>query len=127
MNFFIESRLTSPPTLIRQENVLLRGCTLRNTDVVEGMIVYAGMFPTVNSVENMKQNTFLNVEIYHYFSGKESKASLNNSGRKFKRSKLERRLNKDIIWCVVILIIVCGTGAIGKTSLEIIFDVLNLQ
>ncbi|VDL57277.1 unnamed protein product [Hymenolepis diminuta] len=46
--------------------------------------------------------------------GRETKAFLNNSGRKFKRSKLERQLNRDIIWCILILIILCATGAIGS-------------
>ncbi|KAM7537180.1 hypothetical protein Aperf_G00000078666 [Anoplocephala perfoliata] len=78
---------TSTPTLVRVENLILRGCVLRNTDSVEGLVIYAG---------------------------RETKAALNDSGRKFKRSKLERRLNKDIIWCVLILIILCGTGAIGS-------------
>ncbi|VDL92263.1 unnamed protein product [Schistocephalus solidus] len=78
--------LAPKPIIVRKENLLLRGCILRNTDAVEGMVVYAG---------------------------RETKAVLNNSGRKFKRSKLERRINKDVIWCVLILVIVCITGALG--------------
>nr|VZI45190.1 unnamed protein product [Spirometra erinaceieuropaei] len=78
--------LAPKPIIVRKENLLLRGCILRNTDSVEGMVIYAG---------------------------RETKAVLNNSGRKFKRSKLERRINKDIIWCVLILAIVCITGAVG--------------
>ncbi|VDN08891.1 unnamed protein product, partial [Dibothriocephalus latus] len=78
--------LTPNPIIVRKENLLLRGCILRNTDSVEGMVIYAG---------------------------RETKAVLNNSGRKFKRSKLERRINKDVIWCVLILAIVCITGAVG--------------
>ncbi|BHF63667.1 Probable phospholipid-transporting ATPase VB [Sparganum proliferum] len=84
--FSFKSSLAPKPIIVRKENLLLRGCILRNTDSVEGMVIYAG---------------------------RETKAVLNNSGRKFKRSKLERRINKDIIWCVLILAIVCITGAVG--------------
>ncbi|CAH8533182.1 unnamed protein product [Heterobilharzia americana] len=72
---------------IHKKNMLLRGCVLRNTDFVEGIVIYAG---------------------------RETKAALNNSGVRFKRSKLEKRINMDVIWCVIILIIVCFTGAIGS-------------
>ncbi|XP_064637910.1 phospholipid-transporting ATPase VD-like [Lineus longissimus] len=73
-------------TGISKDNVLLRGCTLRNTDYVEGIVVYAGH---------------------------ETKALLNNGGPRHKRSKLERQINKDVIWCVVLLAIMCFAGGIG--------------
>lgn len=68
------------------ENLLLRECLLKNTDFVEGIVVYAGH---------------------------ESKAMLNNGGPRYKRSKLERQMNTDIIWCVVILLVLCVVGAVG--------------
>ncbi|XP_068799064.1 phospholipid-transporting ATPase VD isoform X2 [Struthio camelus] len=69
-----------------KENLLLRGCTVRNTEAVVGIVVYAGH---------------------------ETKALLNNSGPHYKRSKLERRVNTDILWCVLLLILMCLTGAVG--------------
>ncbi|XP_077976421.1 phospholipid-transporting ATPase VD-like isoform X2 [Styela clava] len=72
---------------VSKENLLLRGCVIRNTDYVEGIVVYAGH---------------------------ETKAMLNNNGPRYKRSKLERMMNTDVIWCVVLLIIMCLTGAIGN-------------
>lgn len=39
---------------------------------------------------------------------------LNNSGPHYKRSKLERKVNTDILWCVLLLLLMCLTGAIGK-------------
>ncbi|XP_043916326.1 phospholipid-transporting ATPase VD [Protopterus annectens] len=69
-----------------KENLLLRGCTIRNTEAVVGIVVYAGH---------------------------ETKAMLNNSGPRYKRSKLERRLNTDILWSVVLLIVMCLIGALG--------------
>ena len=49
-----------------KDNLLLRECVLKNTDFVEGIVVYAGH---------------------------ESKAMLNNGGPRYKRSKLERQVN----------------------------------
>lgn len=61
-------------------NILLRGCVLQNTDFVEGLVIYAGH---------------------------ETKAMLNNRGPRYKRSKLERKINHDIIWCMFLLIFLC--------------------
>ncbi|KAG8544494.1 hypothetical protein GDO81_022393 [Engystomops pustulosus] len=69
-----------------KENLLLRGCTLRNTEVVSGIVVYAGH---------------------------ETKALLNNNGPRYKRSKLERQMNTDVFWCVLILLVMCLLSAIG--------------
>ncbi|XP_074848817.1 phospholipid-transporting ATPase VD [Carettochelys insculpta] len=71
---------------LSRENLLLRGCTIRNTEAVVGIVVYAGH---------------------------ETKAMLNNSGPRYKRSKLERRANTDVLWCVVLLIVMCLVGALG--------------
>lgn len=38
---------------------------------------------------------------------------MNNSGPRYKRSQLERRLNTDVLWCVFLLIVMCLTAAIG--------------
>ncbi|VDO52182.1 unnamed protein product [Haemonchus placei] len=81
---------SSPPlprefTILAKENVLLRGCVVKNTDFVEGIVLYAG---------------------------RDTKAMLNNNGPRYKRSTLERLTNIDIIWCVVILLALCITGAV---------------
>uniref|UniRef100_A0A8C5LS03 Phospholipid-transporting ATPase n=1 Tax=Leptobrachium leishanense TaxID=445787 RepID=A0A8C5LS03_9ANUR len=73
---------------LHKENLLLRGCTLRNTEVVSGMVIYAGH---------------------------ETKALLNNNGPRYKRSKLERQMNTDVFWCVLILLIMCLFSAIGHS------------
>uniref|UniRef100_A0A915AR10 Phospholipid-transporting ATPase n=1 Tax=Parascaris univalens TaxID=6257 RepID=A0A915AR10_PARUN len=70
---------------VSKMNLLLRGCGVRNTDFVEGIVLYAG---------------------------RDTKAMLNNSGPRYKRSELERLTNWDIIWCVLILLVMCFTGAI---------------
>lgn len=38
---------------------------------------------------------------------------MNNSGPRYKRSQLERSLNTDVLWCVLLLFIMCLTASIG--------------
>ncbi|XP_001603872.2 probable phospholipid-transporting ATPase VA isoform X2 [Nasonia vitripennis] len=71
---------------VSTENLLLRECLLKNTDFVEGIVVYVGH---------------------------ETKAMLNNGGPRYKRSRLERQMNLDVVWCVVILVVLCIVGAAG--------------
>ncbi|XP_054653058.1 probable phospholipid-transporting ATPase VD isoform X2 [Dunckerocampus dactyliophorus] len=71
---------------LHNNNLLLRSCTIRNTETVVGIVVYAGH---------------------------ETKAMMNNSGPRYKWSQLEKRLNIDVLWCVLLLIIMCLTAAIG--------------
>lgn len=69
---------------VSTDNLLLRESRLKNTDFIEGLVVYAGH---------------------------ETKAMLNNSGPRYKRSQLEQMMNIDVIWCVLILIVMCLLGA----------------
>ncbi|XP_025162528.1 probable phospholipid-transporting ATPase VA, partial [Harpegnathos saltator] len=71
---------------VSTENLLLRECVLKNTDFVEGIVIYAGH---------------------------ETKALLNNGGPRYKRSRLEKHMNRDVKWCVVILVALCLIGACG--------------
>ncbi|ETE59897.1 putative phospholipid-transporting ATPase VD, partial [Ophiophagus hannah] len=71
---------------LNKDNLLMRGCIVRNTEAVVGIVVYAGH---------------------------ETKAMLNTMGARYKRSKLEKRMNRDILWCVLLLIVMCFIGAIG--------------
>ncbi|XP_073913804.1 phospholipid-transporting ATPase VB isoform X4 [Castor canadensis] len=68
------------------ESLLLRGCTIRNTEVAIGIVIY---------------------------TGHETKAMLNNSGPRYKRSKIERRMNTDIFFCIGLLVLMCVIGAVG--------------
>uniref|UniRef100_A0A8C0MEV4 Phospholipid-transporting ATPase n=1 Tax=Canis lupus familiaris TaxID=9615 RepID=A0A8C0MEV4_CANLF len=70
-----------------KENLLLRGCTIRNTEAVVGIVIYAGH---------------------------ETKALLNNSGPRYKRSQLERQMNCDVLWCVLLLICMSLFSAVAQ-------------
>lgn len=103
-----------------KENLLLRGCTIRNTEVVSGIVIYAG-----------KRCFNYSLSLTYFFhlpstlclqscgsiplAGHETKALLNNSGPRYKRSKLERQMNVDVLWCVLILFTMCLFSAIGKS------------
>uniref|UniRef100_UPI00398F0378 phospholipid-transporting ATPase VB n=1 Tax=Pristiophorus japonicus TaxID=55135 RepID=UPI00398F0378 len=71
-----------------KDSLLLRGCTIRNTKVTVGIVVYAGH---------------------------ETKAMLNNNGPRYKRSKMERRMNTDVLCCVGLLVVMCLVGALGHS------------
>ncbi|KAK2493997.1 hypothetical protein MC885_009288 [Smutsia gigantea] len=70
-------------TSFSSESLLLRGCTIRNTEVAVGIVIYAGH---------------------------ETKAMLNNSGPRYKRSKIERRMNTDIFFCIGLLFFILWNG-----------------
>ena len=67
-------------------NIILRGCEVKNTAWVIGVVVYAG---------------------------RETKAMLNSSGAQSKRSRLEQYMNRETGWLVVFLIIICFIGGLG--------------
>ncbi|XP_004371294.1 phospholipid-transporting ATPase VB [Trichechus manatus latirostris] len=70
------------------ESLLLRGCTIRNTEMAIGIVIYAGH---------------------------DTKAMLNNSGPRYKRSKIERRMNTDVFSCIGLLFVMCLIGAVGHS------------
>ncbi|KAL4578028.1 hypothetical protein LXL04_014143 [Taraxacum kok-saghyz] len=61
-------------------NIVLRGCVLKNTNWAVGVVVYTGM---------------------------ETKVMLNNSGAQSKRSHLEARMNREIIFLSIFLVGLC--------------------
>ncbi|KAI3506322.1 hypothetical protein L1887_28679 [Cichorium endivia] len=66
-------------------NIVLRGCVLKNTNWAVGVVVYAG---------------------------RETKAMLNSSGAPSKRSRLETRMNREIILLSIFLITLCTSVSI---------------
>ncbi|UYV75700.1 ATP10B, partial [Cordylochernes scorpioides] len=79
---------------LNKENLLLRDCRVKNADFVEGIVVYAGH---------------------------DTKTMLNNKGPRYKRSKLECFMNRDVIWCIFLLLIICMGGAIGTILWELTY------
>ncbi|KXJ21363.1 putative phospholipid-transporting ATPase IM [Exaiptasia diaphana] len=73
------------------ENVILRGCVLRNTDWVYGVVVYAGQ---------------------------DSKLMMNSGVSKFKRTNLDKLLNKLIIGIAGLLATICILLSVGTTLWE---------
>ncbi|XP_076850233.1 phospholipid-transporting ATPase VB [Brachyhypopomus gauderio] len=68
------------------ESLLLRGCTVRNTTEASGIVVYAGH---------------------------DTKSMLNNNRPRYKRSRMERKMNTEVLFCVFMLFCMCLVGAVG--------------
>ena len=61
-----------------------------------------------------KRFIMTNLILFNIFClGHESKAMLNNGGPRYKRSKLERQINSEVLYCVFILFGLCLIGAVG--------------
>ena len=73
--------------VVDQENLLLRDYVLKNTAYIDGLVVYAGH---------------------------DTKAMLNNKGPRYKRSRLEIMMNLDLVWCILLLIIMCAFCALAR-------------
>jgi len=69
-----------------QSNIILRGCQLKNTDWIVGVVVYAGQ---------------------------ETKAMLNSAISPSKRSRLEIYMNRETLWLSVFLLVMCAAVATG--------------
>ncbi|CAJ1939977.1 unnamed protein product, partial [Sphenostylis stenocarpa] len=69
--------------------ILLRGCSLRNTEYIVGVVI---------------------------FTGHETKVMMNTMNVPSKRSTLERKLDKLILTLFATLFMMCFIGAIGRTS-----------
>ncbi|RDX64466.1 Phospholipid-transporting ATPase 1, partial [Mucuna pruriens] len=81
-------------------NIVLRGCELKNTSWAVGVAVYCGS---------------------------ETKAMLNSSGAPSKRSRLETRMNSEIIWLSFFLVVLCTvTSVCAAVWLKRHKDELNL-
>ncbi|XP_020226663.1 phospholipid-transporting ATPase 1 isoform X2 [Cajanus cajan] len=81
-------------------NIVLRGCELKNTSLAIGVAVYCGS---------------------------ETKAMLNSSGAPSKRSRLETRMNFEIIWLSFFLVALCTvTSVCAAVWLKRHKDELNL-
>lgn len=71
---------------LSQSNIILRGCQVKNTEWIVGVVVYAGQ---------------------------ETKAMLNSAVSPSKRSRLEQAMNMETIWLSVFLFVLCFVVAIG--------------
>nr|GMC84149.1 phospholipid-transporting ATPase 1-like [Ipomoea batatas] len=71
---------------LSQSNIILRGCQLKNTEWVIGVVVYAGQ---------------------------ETKAMLNSAASPSKRSRLETYMNRETIWLSIFLFILCLVVGVG--------------
>jgi len=85
LNTSIRSNLTVPGSSLNNENTVLRGCIIRNTEYVVGLVVYVG-----NDTKMMK-----------------------NTGKpRFKRTKVDKHLDQTVIGVFCVLMLTCSAAAI---------------
>ncbi|PJF18947.1 Phospholipid-transporting ATPase [Paramicrosporidium saccamoebae] len=85
-----ESAFVEPAVLpVSHEGLLLRGCILRNTGYVIGVVVY---------------------------TGPHTKLMLNSGGTPSKRTRIERQMNPQIILNFILLFIICVSCAIVQSQ-----------
>ena len=65
---------------LKSDNIIYRGCVLRNTDTIAGLVIYAGL---------------------------KTKSMLSNSAPQHKVSLLEQLMNRDIILFAGLLVLMC--------------------
>ena len=71
---------------VTNTSLLLRGCTLANTEYIHGLVV---------------------------FTGDNTKIVMNAASLRYKKSRMEKQMNWDIVWCAVILVLICFISALG--------------
>ncbi|GAV70384.1 E1-E2_ATPase domain-containing protein/HAD domain-containing protein, partial [Cephalotus follicularis] len=71
---------------LSQSNIVLRGCQLKNTEWIIGVVVYAGQ---------------------------ETKAMMNSAASPSKRSRLESYMNRETLWLSIFLFVMCLVVALG--------------
>ncbi|CAD8050422.1 unnamed protein product [Paramecium sonneborni] len=89
------AEFNNEPITLSQENLVLRGCVLRNVNFIYGIVCY---------------------------NGHDSKIMLNSMKQLLKCSHLERTLNKLIIFIFQLQIIMCGLGAFLNSLWQLIYN-----
>ena len=87
-------------TVLGTDNLLLRGCVLRNTAEVYGLVLY---------------------------TGPQSKVMLNNTGPKLKRSSLETQMNSGIIMCIVLMVLMAASASLGTFVMDSSYDIDSID
>ncbi|VDM33961.1 unnamed protein product, partial [Toxocara canis] len=98
---------------INGENMLLRGCKIRNTTFIEGIVLYAVAIRLVVLFYSSKSSSVKKLLIQ--IAGNDTKAMKNNSGVRYKRSSLELATNRFVLYCVAILLMMCIFSGIAST------------
>jgi len=95
--------ILSPDTNIYpcdNDNILLRGCVLRITDYVDGIIVYAG-----KKIKNYFRFIYMNN------LGNHTKVIQSSNIKSSKHARIEQYINRDILCSSLILTFLCLLGA----------------
>lgn len=79
---------------LTNQNMLLRGCVLRNTEACYGLVIFAGLCAL--ACVNMRRMCGLTFTIL--VPGPDTKLMQNSGRTKFKRTSIDRLMNTLVIW-----------------------------
>ncbi len=81
---------------LTNQNMLLRGCVLRNTEACYGLVIFAGVCIFVCASTNMIRVTGLTSPVF--VPGPDTKLMQNSGRTKFKRTSIDRLMNTLVLW-----------------------------
>ena len=105
-----------PPQMLSEDNFLLRGCQLRNTDWVLALVTTTGVQTKINYTPGAER-----VGLPRPLSQRVRDAltdAVAGNGPKPKMGRLSRMVNKDIMGVVVWLIVMCVVGGLLYVILD---------
>ncbi len=80
---------------LSNQNMLLRGCVLRNTESCYGLVIFAGW--CIRLCECVCVNSF-HFNLSCCTSGPDTKLMQNSGRTKFKRTSIDRLMNTLVLW-----------------------------
>lgn len=81
---------------LTNQNMLLRGCVLRNTEACYGLVIFAGLCIFV--CESMYVMCTAGLTFPVFSSGPDTKLMQNSGRTKFKRTSIDRLMNTLVLW-----------------------------
>lgn len=81
---------------LTNQNMLLRGCVLRNTEACYGLVIFAGV--CVIWVWKHECDVCKRFHLPCFFPGPDTKLMQNSGRTKFKRTSIDRLMNTLVLW-----------------------------
>lgn len=84
---------------LTNQNMLLRGCVLRNTEACYGLVIFAGLCVSVCSQQQSRFVTCTTgLTVLISVPGPDTKLMQNSGRTKFKRTSIDRLMNTLVLW-----------------------------
>ncbi|MGH0178374.1 UNVERIFIED_CONTAM: hypothetical protein FKN15_077264 [Acipenser sinensis] len=104
---------------LSNQNMLLRGCVLRNTEWCFGLVIFAGKLPSLLSLPSPSSLVLpLSYPSPLLLPRPDSKLMQNSGRTKFKRTSIDRLMNTLVLWIFGFLVCMGIILSIGNTIWE---------